>query len=259
MALKMKLGSINLHCLQEENQNEKSLRIAKLIKELDLDVCFFQEVAQSKDSPIVVDNIKEDCNLYPIYKELKDNYHFYYEHKKYGFDIYEEGLALCSKYPLLEKDFYYISKSRDTSWLTRIVVRSKIKVNDEEIGLYTVHMGWDFENEKYFDQVDLLVDGIKDKNFILSGDFNAYYGSKEYNYLVGKGLKSTTDLYNIDPNTNPTFAFSLDFNNRAANRHIDYFFTSNHIRVLDYKILLKEENQRVSDHYFIYNEIEWRK
>ena len=31
------------------------------------------------------------------------------------------------------------------------------------------------------------------------------------------------------------------------------------IKVLDYKILLKEENQRVSDHYFIYNEIEWRK
>ena len=120
-------------------------------------------------------------------------------------------------------------------------------------------MGWDFEKEKYFDQVDLLQNGIKDKNFILSGDFNAYYGSKEYNYLVGKGLKSTTDLFNIDANANPTFAFPLDSNNSSSNRHIDYFFTSNNIQVLDYKILLKEENRRVSDHYFIYNEIEWRK
>lgn len=254
----MKFGTINLHCLKESNQEEKSIRIAKLIKELDLDVCFFQEVAQHKDSNVVIGNFKEGCNLYPIYNELKDHYFFYFEHQKYGFGSYEEGLAICSKYPILENDFYYISKTRDKSWLSRIVLRSKIRVNDEDFGLYTVHMGWDYGCERYLDQADLLFDGIKDKKFILAGDFNSYYGSDEYNYLVKKGLKSTASLINIDPVLNPTFRYPLDSIKIAPNRHIDYFFTTNNITVADYKILLKEENEVVSDHFFIYNEIKWK-
>ena len=64
MALKMKLGSINLHCLQEENQNEKSLRIAKLIKELDLDV---------ESVVMALDAIQDPISLFdPVYQDNGD-------------------------------------------------------------------------------------------------------------------------------------------------------------------------------------------
>lgn len=245
----MKLGSINLHCLKEENQKEKSLRIAKLIKSLDLDVCFFQEVAQNKYSNYDFNNYKKGNNMAYIVSFL--NMNEYFEHQKYGYDIFEEGLGIIAKKSFTEKDFFYISKNRsEHSWLTRITIHTKI----DDLNFYTVHMGWTLEDEVYERQVDELVKNLK-KDFILAGDFNCFHGSKEYNYLLSKGLISLSDSFGLDPLKNPTFHYELDSCKTSPNRMIDYFFTNQDLLVKDFKILLNNEDDLVSDHYFLYVDV----
>ena len=62
----MKLLTLNLHLWAEDDQINKLKRIAKFIEENDVDVCFFQEVAQLELNEIIIDNIRKDNNAYLI-------------------------------------------------------------------------------------------------------------------------------------------------------------------------------------------------
>ena len=68
----MKIITLNLHLWQEKDQLEKLKRVADYINENDIDICFFQEVAQKFDAPLLFDNIREDNNAYLVYKDLKE-------------------------------------------------------------------------------------------------------------------------------------------------------------------------------------------
>ena len=117
----MKIISLNLHLWQEKNQLEKLKRVADYINENDIDICFFQEVAQKFDAPLLFDNIREDNNAYLIYKDLKEKYNISYEFKKRGWGIFEEGLAIVSKYPIISKEWFFISKTQKLmDWKTKI-------------------------------------------------------------------------------------------------------------------------------------------
>ena len=133
----MKVITLNLHLWHEENQINKLKKIANFIIENDIDICFFQEVAQLETNKILIDNIKEDNNAYLIKTYLNKEYYLYFEYKKNGYEVYNEGLAILSKYPLINKDWFYISKIRDhKNWHTRIIVKASINYNNEIIDLY---------------------------------------------------------------------------------------------------------------------------
>ena len=72
----MKLLTLNLHLWAEDDQINKLKKIANFIKENDVDVCFFQEVAQLESNEIIVDNIKKENNAYLI-KTYLDKEYFY--------------------------------------------------------------------------------------------------------------------------------------------------------------------------------------
>ena len=74
----MKLLTLNLHLWAEDDQINKLKKIANFIKENDVDVCFFQEVAQLESNEIIVDNIKKDNNAYLIKTYLDKEYYLYF-------------------------------------------------------------------------------------------------------------------------------------------------------------------------------------
>jgi endonuclease/exonuclease/phosphatase family metal-dependent hydrolase len=92
----MKILSLNLHCLKEENKEQKWDKIIEFIKSNDIDVCLFQEVAQEMSEEIIIDNIKHTNNAYYIASRL--NYNIVFHPIKIGFITLEEGLASISKH-----------------------------------------------------------------------------------------------------------------------------------------------------------------
>ena len=257
----MKLLTLNLHLWHEEDQINKLKKIANFIQEKDVDICFFQEAAQLESNELIIDNIKKDNNAYLIKSFLDKEYYLYFEYKKNGYEVYNEGLAILSKYPLINKDWFYISKIRNPKdWHTRIIVKASINYNNEIIDLYSSHIGWDEGIEKHFDQIDEYMKNINQKNkFILAGDFNCMYNSIQYKYILSKGLTSIIEKVNIDPYLNPTFHFKLDFpsNETIKNSHIDYFFTNDkNIKVNDYNIYFNEDDNLVSDHHLVMVDID---
>ena len=257
----MKLLTLNLHLWHELDQINKLKKIANFIQENDVDICFFQEAAQLESNEIIIENIKKDNNAYLIKSFLDKEYYLYFEYKKNGYEVYNEGLAILSKYPLINKDWFYISKIRNPKdWHTRIIVKASINYNNEIIDLYSSHIGWDEGIERYFDQIDEYMKNINQKNkFILAGDFNCMYNSIQYKYILSKGLTSIIEKVNIDPYLNPTFHFKLDFpsNETIKNSHIDYFFTNDkNIKVNDYNIYFNEDDNLVSDHHLVMVDID---
>ncbi|SQB93219.1 endonuclease/exonuclease/phosphatase family protein [Clostridium tetanomorphum] len=99
----MKVLTLNCHSWQEKKQLEKIQYLAKVICQNNYDVIALQEVSQSINSRILFDNIKEDNFAFILIKELEilgeDKFKFVWDFSHMGYDKYEEGLAILTKYP----------------------------------------------------------------------------------------------------------------------------------------------------------------
>lgn len=257
----MKVITLNLHLLQETNQQMKLEKIAQYINDNDIDICFFQEVAQHFESPLVLDNIRQGNNAYIIYSLLKDKYHIYYEFKKRGWAVFEEGLAIVSKHPFIDKKWFFISKTKELmDWTTRIILKTTIKIENELLDCYCIHMGWNQMQEKFYDQVNELFKEVnKSKNrVILAGDFNANHACEEIQVFYKKGFMPTVDFTRLKTINHPTFYKELDADSLAKNRHIDYIFVNFPVKLSEYRIDFKLKRNYVSDHFLVYSEISFK-
>ena len=142
----MKLLTLNCHSWQEENQIEKIKYLAETICEKGYDVIALQEVSQHKDSKVLFDNIKENNFAYLLVEELKSlgsTYNFIWDFSHYGYDVWEEGLALLAKNSIKEVESFYISESESiTDWKSRKIIGGKVDIEGEEITFYSCHTGW---------------------------------------------------------------------------------------------------------------------
>lgn len=248
----MKIISLNLHCLKEENLVDKMKSVANFINDNDIDICLFQEVAQHKDNKIIYDNVKEGNNLSILRSFLLKPYELYFEAKKLGFGVYEEGLAILSKEPLINNGYAYISKAKEfNNWLTRIALYGDYK----GITFFDIHLGWTIGDETIENQIDNLSKmALQKENLVMIfGDYNCCMYSPQYEYFKAKGFYSIGELLNIDPIKYPTFNYDLD-NGQKENRVIDHIFTNKKMNILDYQVLFSDKP--VSDHNLIYLEIE---
>lgn len=253
----MKIITLNLHLWQEKNQLEKLKRVADYINENDIDICFFQEVAQKFDAPLLFDNIREDNNAYLVFKDLKAKYNISYEFKKRGWGIFEEGLAIVSKYPIISKEWFFISKTQKLmDWKTRVILKVTYEVEGKPVHCFAVHMGWSDGNEVYEEQATNLMKEVNkcgNDLVILAGDYNCPRDVREYN--CWDSLYSSVDLAGIDTANVPTFAFNLDSHMDTKNKHIDYIFFNKKLGIKEYRVDFKESDGLVSDHYLVYTEI----
>jgi maltose 6'-phosphate phosphatase len=251
----MKLLTLNLHCFAESNIAHNQDLIVDYVFQNDVDVIFLEEVAQYINSPLLNGNIKVGNYgqvLSDKLNQLGKPYYYYFDVSNQAFGNLDEGLAILSKYPLSHKESFYVS--RETlydRWQTRKIVKASIKYHNKRFDLYTVHLGWSDGFELFEDQVDALLDHVDfSNNVILAGDFNVSETSKEYEYIVSKGLH---DLYGDESHFHDvTHLDYIDVKSEAS--RIDYIFSNKMYNVLSREIVFKEE--RVSDHYGVMVEIE---
>lgn len=254
---KLKVLILNLHCYQEENQDEKFTLIADVINELDIDIICFQEVAEywrdgegdweSNSAKLINDRLKKRFNLHTDWSHL-------------GFDKYKEGVAILSKYPLSNHQSMYVSDSHDIySIHSRKVVMAKVHVPFlGAVNVFSAHLSWLEDGfEQQFNRLNEwaeanLIDNVKAS--LLCGDFNITAGSSGYELVVDS---NKYDDQFLAANKRGIFDKIFRVNDAhwqdllADDYRIDYIFMSkaSELEVTSAEVIFTDQDYgRVSDH-----------
>jgi len=262
----MKLLTLNCHSWQEENQLEKIQCLAETIKEKSYDVIALQEVSQHIDSLLYANGLKEDNFLLVLLEELKKigvtGYEYVWDLSHIGFEVYEEGSAILTKLPILEKESFIASKNEDIHvWKTRRIVGTTVDVKGKPFTFYSCHLGWWHDEEEPFtEQINQLLSyANQHDHFFLMGDFNnnAYVRNEGYDYLKGKGLVDTYELA-LDKDSGHTVKGEIKgWDENTGNLRIDLILTNKQVNVKSSKVIFNDENKPIiSDHFGVEIEVE---
>ena len=258
----LKILILNLHCYQEENQDDKFTQIAKAIDELDADIVCLQEVAEywrdgEGDWP--------SNSAHIINGRLSQPFYLHTDWSHLGFDKYKEGVAILSRFPLSNHQSRYVSDSHDIySIHSRKVVMACAHVPSMgAINIFSAHLSWiedgfegQFKNlhqwaeENYTDHI---------KATLLCGDFNVTAGSEGYKLVVD------SDHYDdqfLEANQHGVFESIFRVNDAhwhnllADDYRIDYVFMNkaSDLQVTSANIVFTDDDYgQVSDHcgYFM--------
>lgn len=265
----MKLLTLNTHSLMEENSEQKLLTIANAISEIKPDVIAMQEVNQSLNMPILKVNpfdnvpsvIRSDNFAAAMLHELNilnTKYHAAWLPIKIGFDKFDEGMAVFSRFPILDIDTFCISKCDDYSnWRTRCILGIKNKSG----WFYSVHMGrWDDMEEPFNSQWEKLRKHLnKKENVWLMGDFNsqADIDGEGYSLVTSSNIYDTYILAR-ETDDGVTVEKAIDgWRDKEPQRmRIDYIFTDHKAEIESSKVIFNGKNYDiVSDHYGILLEV----
>ncbi|MCK4494367.1 MAG: endonuclease/exonuclease/phosphatase family protein [Methylococcales bacterium] len=183
----LKVLILNLHCYQEQNQDEKFTKIANTIDTLNIDIICLQEVAEywrdgqgdweSNAAKIINDRLQKPFYLHTDWSHL-------------GFEKYREGVAILSRYPMSNQEANYVSSSNDIySIHSRKVISAQISVPFVgNINIFSAHLSW---LEDGFETQFANLHQWAEKNHssevqatLLCGDFNVTAGSDGYKLVV---------------------------------------------------------------------------
>jgi maltose 6'-phosphate phosphatase len=262
----MKLLTLNCHSWQEENQLEKMKCLAQTIKQKSYDVIALQEVSQSIKAPYVYNNIKYDNFAFVLLQELKKigvtDYTFIWDFSHIGYDVYEEGLAILTKHPIIEDFSFFVSNSTDTNyWKTRKIVGAKIRYHDSALSFYSCHLGWWHDEEEPFQkQADLLLQHVKQEElFFLMGDFNnnAFIKGEGYDYLMSQGLYDTYHLAKEKDDGVTVKGKIAGWDNNRHDLRLDLILTNQPVTVKYSNVIFNAKNKPIiSDHFGVEIEVE---
>jgi len=269
--------TINLHTYQETQQNEKFNTIIDVIGKMDIDFVAFQECGQKKSSAIKEGIIRTDNMALIISEGLKQkhnaDYSYIWDWAHYGWDVYEEGVAVLSKHPLVDSEARYISTSTGTSNIgSRKAIYGSYQVTQGIINIFSTHTHWrtSLTDEEQNNQVKKIKAMVLEKDnsdpTILSfvcGDFNGnptsdYPWSEGYNTMLRNNEFKDTFL-EINPlaNNKPAQSIYNTVEGEFPGR-IDYIFMKNNAtyKVVDSQILLTDAIiGKVSDHYGVLTKV----
>ncbi|MGL4740283.1 MAG: endonuclease/exonuclease/phosphatase family protein [Sarcina sp.] len=262
----MKILTLNCHSWQEEKQIEKIKYLAKIISEKGYDIIALQEVSQSIEAAYIHSEttLKEDNFLVILISELRklrcNDYDFYWSYGKVGYDTFEEGLGILTKYKILENKSEYMSISNDIkNWKSRKVIKTKVDYNGKEISICSCHLGWWVDKEEPFkNQVDNLINFTKNEDCIILGDFNndANIRNEGYDYLKDKGLIDTYEIAK-SKDLGLTVGGKIDGWNDELEKRLDIIFTNFKVNVESSNVVFNGKNKDIiSDHYGVQVELE---
>ncbi|SDI59141.1 endonuclease/exonuclease/phosphatase family protein [Alteribacillus bidgolensis] len=251
----MRLLTLNVHSWQEEDQLDKIKTLARVIQGNDYDVIALQEVSQHIDSSLVYKNIRKDNYALLVIQELQKlgntQYQLLWDVSHYGYDEYEEGLALLTRHPVKKEYSFYVSKSKSKdNWKARKIAGGTLLVNGSPFSFYSCHLGWWGDKEEpYEQQVERLIKGVNHQHpFVLLGDFNAADTFKEegYDYVIKQGLFDT-HLHRNDVTIKGNIA---GWEENVEGLKIDHIFTSWKPVVSHSRIICNGKNEPIiSDHF----------
>ena len=254
----LKVLILNLHCCQEEDQDFKLSQIAKAIEALEVDIVCLQEVAELWNNG----HGNWQTNTARIINErLGSPYHLVTDWSHLGFDRYREGVAVLSRYPILQHRAKYVSSSQDPYCIhSRKVVMARIRV--PYFGLLNVfssHLSWwedgfaeQFRNLRRWATAEH--DELSAAT-MLCGDFNIKAGSKGYQLIVES--KEYQDQY-LSANSPKVFQQIFELGAAAweheldDDHRIDYIFLrkGSKLRVTSGRTVFTDQDYgRVSDHF----------
>lgn len=255
----MNLLTLNCHSWHEENQFEKIRCLAETIKEKDYDVIALQEVNQSISAELLYGDIKSDNFGIVLLQELKKigiaDYSFVWSFSHLVYGIYEEGVAILTKHPILAEDSFFVSQSTDISyWKTRKIVGVQIDCQGIPLSFYSCHMGWWTDEEEPFKlQADsLLQQAKKDAPLFLMGDFNnsASLSGEGYDYLISHGLYDTYGLAGYKDQGTTVEGKIAGWHDNKHDLRIDLVLTDTPFQVLSSKVIFNGRNKSIiSDHF----------
>ncbi len=178
---------LNLHCYQEEDQDIKLTQITKAIDEQEADIICLQEVAEHWNNG---EGDWESNAARIINERLKKPFHLYTDWSHLGFDKYREGVAILSRFSLIEQESRYVSDSHDVySIHSRKVVMVQIQLPYLGlINVFSAHLSWIEDGFKeQFNRLSEWAESRQSnevKATLLCGDFNIAAGSEGYSLVV---------------------------------------------------------------------------
>lgn len=269
--------TINLHTYQESQQDKKFSLITDVIGKMDIDFITFQECAQHKSATVIDGIIREDNMALIISDRLKEKYDVDYNYvwhwAHYGWDIWEEGISILSKYPLLDTDERYISSNTSTKSITsRKAIYGSYQMVDGKINIFSTHTHWrtSVSDEEHNNQIKNIKLMSVEKEAMASdaitfvcGDFNVnptsdYPWSEGYNTMMENSDYVDT-FFEIYPKANNTPTQSI-YNTIGGTYpgRIDYIFMKENSRyqVLESQIIFTNSVVgRVSDHFGVLTKV----
>lgn len=255
----MKLLTLNCHAWHEENQTEKIRYLAETIKEKNYDVIALQEVNQSISAALNYRDIKKDNYGIVLLEELEKlgmtDYSFVWSFSHLVYGIYEEGVALLTKHPILAEDSFVVSQSTDINyWKTRKIVGIQIDYKGIPLSFYSCHLGWWTDEEEPFKlQADsLLQQAKKEVPFFLMGDFNnsASLSGEGYDYLISQDLHDTYELAEQKDQGTTVEGKITGWHDNKHDLRIDLVLTNRPFQVLSSNVIFNNRNKSiVSDHF----------
>lgn len=264
----MKLMTLNLNTYQEERQNEKFRRIAQTIVNEDIDIICFCEAAQTFMSRRIDEYVREDNAAKIICDEVnrilgQPLYHFVWDLSHYGFKIYEEGIAILSKHPMIDVTSQYISHTHDIfTFKSRKVLKAAIDYNGVMIDVYSCQLGWEDDAYEPFDgQFKRLDEWVKEESshemVILAGDFSNDVRTQAYQQVLDADYEDQYVKGNPNGLEDETFIYPLGYD--ASHVHqclrLDYIFANQHNYPVVVAKRLFQDDERVSDHMAVL--VEW--
>ena len=254
----MKLLTLNCHAWQEENQVEKIKYLAQVIKEKQYDVIALQEVSQlinqNDENKVKADNYAVVL-LSELMKLGITDYQFIWDFSHIGFDVYEEGLAILTRYHIERAHSFVVTQANDvTNYRTRRIVAIDFISNNQPVSVYSCHLGWFHDTEEPFTgQVDELVSRLnKERLNIVVGDFNndANLSGEGYDYLLSKGLLDTYHLA-LKKDEGTTVAGKIDgWEENKKGLRIDLVLSDKPVNVLSSHVIFNGSHKDiVSDHF----------
>ncbi|MEI7500219.1 MAG: endonuclease/exonuclease/phosphatase family protein [Bacteroidota bacterium] len=269
--------TINLHTYQEEQQNEKFNMITDVIGKMDIDFIAFQECAQNSYAAIIEGIIREDNMALLISERIKKkynaNYNFVWNWSHYGWNIWEEGVAVLSKHPVIHSEDRYVSSYTGTGNITsRKVIYAACQSPGGLFNVFSAHTHWrtSLSDEEQNNQINKIKSMVIEKESLsqgvvsfVCGDFNGnptddFPWSEGYNTMMRTGdyFDTFREIY-TDANQKPAqskyYTIGGDFPGR-----IDYIFLKKNAsyKVSDSQIIFTNEVVgNVSDHYGVLTKV----
>lgn len=262
--------TLNLHTYQETNQLAKFNMIADVIGKMDVDFVAFQECAQNKSTAIENGIIRKDNAALIICQILKSkynvDYNFTWGWSHYGWDIWEEGVAVLSKHTKIDSEDRYISTSTTTSNITsRKAIYGSYETASGIFNIFSAHTHWRLSttDAEQNSQINKLKAMATEKELItpaattfICGDFNGnptsdYPWSEGYYTMVANGdyIDSFLQIYPL-ANSKPAQAVYNSIEGSLPGR-IDYIYMKNNAKftIVESQFLFKADVVgQVSDH-----------
>lgn len=260
----MKLLTLNTHSLIEENSPLKAKILAETMLKEDIDVACLQEVNQSINAqgviyPDIEGNIKKDNYLFEVMKNLGKNHSYkgIWLPIKNGYGKFDEGIAILTRFEILETKEFYVSKTSDpTNWKTRRILGVKTKKG----WFFSVHMGFWKDEDSFLNQWERLCTNLPKKEKIwLMGDFNSPSHIKGEGYdLILKSKWYDSFSLAKEKDGGITAKANIDgWKNGIDEMRIDYIFSNFKANVKrSFVIFNGEREEKISDHNGIVIETE---